>query len=78
MRFLVDQCLSPDFAAALAAAGHDVVHVRDLGMERAADADVLALARTQDRTLLLADTDFGTRSWRRVRPPDRPSSSSLA
>ncbi|MGH9224291.1 MAG: DUF5615 family PIN-like protein [Acidimicrobiales bacterium] len=60
MRFLVDQCLSPDFAAALAAAGHDVVHVRDLGMVRAPDADVLALARTQDRTLLSADTDFGT------------------
>ncbi len=60
MRVLVDQCLSPDFAAALAAAGHDVLHVRDLGMARAPDADVLELAQTQGRTLLSADTDFGT------------------
>jgi predicted nuclease of predicted toxin-antitoxin system len=40
MRFLVDQCLSPDFAAALANVGHDVVHVRDFGMQRAPDAEV--------------------------------------
>jgi predicted nuclease of predicted toxin-antitoxin system len=60
MRFLVDQCLSPDFATVLATAGHDVVNVRDFGMERAPDAHILELARTQDRTLLSADTDFGT------------------
>jgi len=60
MRFLVDQCLSPDFAAVLKRAGHDVVHVRDFGMERSPDADVLELARAQDRTLVSADTDFGT------------------
>ncbi len=60
MRFLVDQCLSPDFAAALASAGHDVVHARDVGMQRALDAEVLELARGHDRVLLSADTDFGT------------------
>ena len=60
MRFLVDQCLSPDFAVALAEAGHDVLHVRDLGMQRAGDAEVLELARSQDRVLVSADTDFGT------------------
>ena len=60
MRILVDQCLSPDFAAALTSAGHDVVHVRDFGMERAPDAEVLELARAQDRSLVSADTDFGT------------------
>ncbi len=47
-------------AAALTSAGHDVVHVRDFGMERAPDAEVLELARAQDRSLVSADTDFGT------------------
>lgn len=51
---------SPDFAEALRAAGHHVVHVRELGMERAADSEVLDHARHDGRVLLSADTDFGT------------------
>ncbi len=60
MRFLFDQCLSPDFAQALAAVGHDIVHVRDRGMQRAGDPEVLQLARSEGRILVSADTDFGT------------------
>ncbi len=60
MRFLIDQCLSADFASALTAAGHDVTHLRDLGMQRAKDPDVLDLARAEQRVLVSADTDFGT------------------
>ncbi len=60
MRFLVDQCLSPDFAEALAGAGHDVVHVRDRGMQRAGDPEILQLGRSEERVLVSADTDFGT------------------
>ncbi len=60
MRFLVDQCLSPDLAVVLAEAGHEVVHLRDLGMQRAGDPEVLDLARRDDRVLVSADTDFGT------------------
>ncbi len=60
MRFLIDQCLSPDFAEVLAEAGHDVVHLRDVGMQRANDREVLDFTRTQDRVLVSADTDFGT------------------
>jgi predicted nuclease of predicted toxin-antitoxin system len=60
MRFLVDQCLSADLAVALSAARHDVLHVRELGMQRAADQEVLDAARRDDRVLISADTDFGT------------------
>ncbi len=60
MRFLVDQCLSIDLARALTDAGHDATHLRDRGMQRAKDPEVLALARAEHRTLLSADTDFGT------------------
>ncbi|HTT91891.1 MAG TPA: DUF5615 family PIN-like protein [Acidimicrobiales bacterium] len=59
MRFLVDQCLSVELAEALTEAGHDVTHLRHLGMQRAKDREVLDLARAEHRVLLSADTDFG-------------------
>lgn len=48
MRFLVDENLSPGLARLLAEAGHDAVHVRDVG-----------LAAADDRAIISADTDFG-------------------
>jgi predicted nuclease of predicted toxin-antitoxin system len=60
VRFLIDQCLSPDLASDLTAAGHDVIHLRQLGLQRAKDPEVLHVARQQHRVLLSADTDFGT------------------
>jgi predicted nuclease of predicted toxin-antitoxin system len=59
VRFLVDENLSPLLAASLRDAGHDAVHVRDLGMAHDDDVTVLAYARTDDRVLVTADTDFG-------------------
>ena len=38
MRLLIDNALSPKVAALLAEAGHEVLHVRDIGMQ-AADQD---------------------------------------
>ena len=60
MRFLVDENLSPRLADHLRTAGHDVMHVRELGLTSAADAVILEVATTQNRIIVSADTDFGT------------------
>lgn len=60
MRLLLDENLSPAMSGFLLDAGHDVVHVRDRGLTSASDDVVLALAVTEKRVLISADTDFGT------------------
>jgi predicted nuclease of predicted toxin-antitoxin system len=57
-------------ATALAEHGHDAVHTSDLGLGDAPDEVVLNRARIEDRTLISADSDFGTilASTRAVRP----------
>ena len=60
MRFLVDNALSVRVARALAEAGHDTTHVRDLGMQAASDTEILERAREEHRAVISADTDFGT------------------
>lgn len=59
MRFLLDECVSPLVAPPLAAAGHSVVHARDLGLTGQTDAVVLAAAESDQRVLVTLDTDFG-------------------
>jgi len=59
VRLLIDNALSPVLARALAQAGHDVVHVRDLGMARSSDDAIMQLALQEGRVLVSADTDFG-------------------
>ena len=59
MKFVADAGISPRTVKFLREQGHDVVHVRDIGMQRAKDAEILELARTQDRIVLTFDLDFG-------------------
>jgi predicted nuclease of predicted toxin-antitoxin system len=59
MRFLADAGLSPATVDFLINLGHEAVHVRTLGMQRSADADVVARARAESRVVLTFDLDFG-------------------
>jgi predicted nuclease of predicted toxin-antitoxin system len=60
MRFLVDNALSPLVAEALRKAGHEASHVRDYGLAAADDETIFALAASEERVVVSADTDFGT------------------
>lgn len=60
MRFLLDQGLSPRVGDLLAAADHEAVHARDLGLSTAPDPIILQAALEDARVILTLDTDFGT------------------
>jgi len=60
LRFLIDNALSPGMAEGLRKAGHDAIHVRDLGLASATDHEILIKALAEERIIVSADTDFGT------------------
>ena len=60
MRFLLDNNLSPRLVDLLHEHAHNVTHVRQLDLQAATDAEVMAAARDDARVLVSADTDFGT------------------
>ena len=59
MKLLLDENLSPLLGQLLRDAGHDTVHLRDLGQSGATDRDIVELARRQQRRIISGDTDFG-------------------
>ncbi len=60
MKFLIDNALSPIFASKLREARHDVLHVRERGMQASSDEEIFDFATREDRVIVSADTDFGT------------------
>jgi predicted nuclease of predicted toxin-antitoxin system len=58
MRFLLDENVSYRVASHLKAAGHDAVHVSEIGLTSADDLVVLARARDEGRVLVSGDHDF--------------------
>jgi predicted nuclease of predicted toxin-antitoxin system len=58
MRIVVDNALSPKVAFALRNAGHDAIHVKDIGMASSTDNAIFEYALTERRVIISADTDF--------------------
>jgi len=58
VKFLIDNAVSPRVAAALTAAGHDAVHVRDRGLHEADDAAFFDVAVAEGSTIV-AGADLG-------------------
>jgi predicted nuclease of predicted toxin-antitoxin system len=57
---LLDQGLAPATAAILRQRGFDVVHVLEIGLDKAEDLEILAAAAEQNRVCVTLDHDFHT------------------
>ncbi|WP_019509550.1 DUF5615 family PIN-like protein [Pleurocapsa sp. PCC 7319] len=58
MKFLADMGISLRTVEWLRQLGHDVVHLRDRGLQKLPDAQILALALVEQRIILTIDLDF--------------------
>jgi predicted nuclease of predicted toxin-antitoxin system len=70
LKFLIDMPVTPDAGPHLPAAGHDAIHAVDLGLARAADNELLAVARREERIVITADLDY--RRLIALQQADRP------
>ncbi len=59
MRFWADAGVSPKTVEFLKELGHDAHHVRTLGLQRAADPQLVERARADGSVILTFDLDFG-------------------
>jgi predicted nuclease of predicted toxin-antitoxin system len=58
MKFLLDMGLAQSTARYLQALGHDAVHLRDQGLQRLPDDQIIHKARAEGRVILTHDLDF--------------------
>lgn len=59
MKFLADMGISPGTVKFLCEKGFDAIHLHELGLDRASDADILDKARQEEFIILTHDLDFG-------------------
>jgi predicted nuclease of predicted toxin-antitoxin system len=59
MRFLLDMGLARSTAIFLRSQGHEAVHLREEGLQRLADPQIINKARTEGRIIVTHDLDFG-------------------
>jgi predicted nuclease of predicted toxin-antitoxin system len=59
MRFLADAGVSPKTVEFLKQLGHEAVHVRTLGLQRAPDLEIVNRARETSSVVVPFDLDFG-------------------
>jgi predicted nuclease of predicted toxin-antitoxin system len=59
MRFMADAGISPKTVEFLTQLGHEAVHVRTLGLQRAPDVVLVERARADSSVVLTFDLDFG-------------------
>ena len=59
MKFLADMGISMSTVLALRQQDHDATHLREQGLERLSDPDILEKARREERIVLTFDLDFG-------------------
>lgn len=58
MKLLLDMDLAPRIAAFLSGLGHDEVHLRDRGLEKSPDSEVVKLAEFEQRVVVTFDLDY--------------------
>jgi len=59
VKFLADMGISQKTVEALREWGYEAKHLRELGMMRAPDIEIVQKARSEGRTILTCDLDFG-------------------
>ncbi len=59
MRFLLDMGLAESTARFLRVNGHDAIHLREQGLQRLLDEDIVSKAIVEERIILAHDLDFG-------------------
>ena len=59
MRFLADMGVAVPIVEELRRRGHDALHLRDEGLQRSPDQQILDKAIAEERILLTFDLDFG-------------------
>jgi predicted nuclease of predicted toxin-antitoxin system len=59
MKFLLDMGLARSTAIFLRSQGYEAVHLREEGLQRLDDAQIVNKARAEDRIIITHDLDFG-------------------